>query len=271
MKFQSYLFLLCYIANCLTPLFTHAADDTFRSLFNGKDLSGWDGRKGLWTVEDGAIVGSTQVKLERNTFLIWKGGDVGDFVLKLKMKFAGGNSGIQYRAKVDDAAKHYVSGNQCDIHPKPEFYGMLYSEKTGLGIIAKGGQKVEVSKDGKKTVVGETEGPTKADTAAWNEIEIHAEGNRVIHKVNGKVTVDVTSLQFRRTSLDYDLPFHTAPRRQYVITLSGESEVEFGDGTKVRLYPGHILLAEDTTGQGHISRAIGTEDRLSLFIPLADE
>jgi hypothetical protein len=83
--------------------------------------------------------------------------------------------------------------------------------------------------------------------------------------------VDVTSLQFRRSSPAYDLPFHTAPRRQYVITLSGESEVEFGDGTKVRLYPGHILLAEDTTGQGHISRAIGTEDRISLFIPLAEQ
>lgn len=83
--------------------------------------------------------------------------------------------------------------------------------------------------------------------------------------------VDVTSLQFRRTSQEYDLPFHTAPRKQYVITLSGESEVEFGDGTKVRLHPGHILLAEDTTGQGHISRAIGTEDRISLFIPLADQ
>jgi hypothetical protein len=82
--------------------------------------------------------------------------------------------------------------------------------------------------------------------------------------------IDVTSLQFRRTSLDYDLPFHTAPRRQYVITLSGESEVEFGDGTKIRLHPGHILLAEDTTGQGHISRAVGTEDRISLFIPLAE-
>ena len=83
--------------------------------------------------------------------------------------------------------------------------------------------------------------------------------------------VDVTSLQFRRTSLDYDLPFHTAPQRQYVITLSGESEVELGDGTTIRLHPGHILLAEDVTGQGHISRAIGTEDRISLFIPLADQ
>jgi len=120
MKFRSLLFSFCYISTFLTPLFTHAAaDDGFRSLFNGKDLSGWDGRKGLWAVENGAIVGSTQVKLERNTFLIWKGGDVGDFVLKLKMKFAGGNSGIQYRAKVDDAAKHFVPGNQCDIHPKP--------------------------------------------------------------------------------------------------------------------------------------------------------
>ena len=78
----------------------------------------------------------------------------------------------------------------------------------------------------------------------------------------------VKSIQFRRTSPDYFIDWHNAPRRQYVITLSGESEVEFGDGTKLRLYPGHILLAEDTTGQGHISRALGDEDRISIFIPL---
>ena len=82
--------------------------------------------------------------------------------------------------------------------------------------------------------------------------------------------VDVTSLQFRRTSPEYFIDWHNAPRRQYVVTLSGESEVELGDGTKIRLYPGHILLAEDITGQGHISRAVGTEDRISLFIPLAE-
>ncbi len=82
--------------------------------------------------------------------------------------------------------------------------------------------------------------------------------------------VDVTSLQFRRTSSDYFIDWHNAPRRQYVITLSGQSEVELGDGTKILLHPGHILLAEDITGQGHISRAVGTEDRISLFIPLAE-
>jgi hypothetical protein len=78
------------------------------------------------------------------------------------------------------------------------------------------------------------------------------------------------SVQFRRTNKDYDLDWHTAPNRQYVVTLSGESEIELEGGRKLRLGPGHILLAEDTTGQGHISRAIGAGDRISLFIPLAD-
>ena len=82
--------------------------------------------------------------------------------------------------------------------------------------------------------------------------------------------VDVTSVQFRRTSPEYFIDWHTAPRRQYVITLAGESEVEIGDGTTIRLHPGHILLAEDTTGQGHISRAVGDEDRISIFLPLAE-
>jgi hypothetical protein len=83
-------------------------------------------------------------------------------------------------------------------------------------------------------------------------------------------TVSVKSLQFRRTNKDYDLDWHPAPNRQYVVTLSGESEIELEGGRKLRLGPGHILLAEDTTGQGHISRAIGAGDRISLFIPLAD-
>lgn len=83
-------------------------------------------------------------------------------------------------------------------------------------------------------------------------------------------TVAVKSVQFRRTNKDYDLDWHPAPSRQFVVTLSGESEIELEGGRKIRLGPGHILLAEDTTGQGHISRAIGSGDRISLFIPLAD-
>jgi hypothetical protein len=82
--------------------------------------------------------------------------------------------------------------------------------------------------------------------------------------------VPARSVQFRRTNKDYNLDWHPAPARQFVVTLSGESEVEIEGGRKIRLGPGNILLAEDTTGQGHISRAIGTGERISLFIPLAD-
>ena len=64
--------------------------------------------------------------------------------------------------------------------------------------------------------------------------------------------------------------WHTAPRRQYVITLSGHGEVELIDGTKIQLGPGSIDLAEDLTGKGHITRVIGNEDRVTIAIPVVD-
>ena len=64
--------------------------------------------------------------------------------------------------------------------------------------------------------------------------------------------------------------WHTAPRRQYVITLSGRGEVELIDGTKIPLGPGSIDLAEDLTGKGHITRVIGNEDRVTIAIPVTD-
>lgn len=74
---------------------------------------------------------------------------------------------------------------------------------------------------------------------------------------------------FRETGGDYDLDFHTAPRRQYVVNLSGSVEITVGSGESRVLGPGEILLAEDTTGHGHKSRAVDGEVRRCLFIPLA--
>ena len=65
--------------------------------------------------------------------------------------------------------------------------------------------------------------------------------------------------------------WHVAPRRQYVITLSGRGEVELIDGTKIELGPGSIDLAEDLTGKGHITRVVGNEDRITLAIPVSDK
>ncbi len=77
-----------------------------------------------------------------------------------------------------------------------------------------------------------------------------------------------TGLVFRETAGDYNYDFHPAPRRQYVVNLEGAVEIEVGDGTKRILRAGDILLAEDTTGQGHISRAVAGQPRKSLFITL---
>ena len=67
------------------------------------------------------------------------------------------------------------------------------------------------------------------------------------------------------------IDWHTAPRRQYVITLSGQGELEVSGGKKIPVGPGHIELVEDTTGKGHITRVTGTEDRVTLTLPLADQ
>jgi hypothetical protein len=83
-------------------------------------------------------------------------------------------------------------------------------------------------------------------------------------------SIPVTSMQFRHTTPAYNLDWHPAPRRQIVVTLSGESEIELEGGRKMRFGPGHILLAEDTTGQGHKSRAVPGTDRVALDIVLGE-
>jgi len=79
---------------------------------------------------------------------------------------------------------------------------------------------------------------------------------------------DATGILFRTTGSDYDLDFHCAPRRQFVINLDGAVELETGDGSKRVLGPGDILLAEDTTGRGHISRSADGRPRRSIFVTL---
>ena len=64
--------------------------------------------------------------------------------------------------------------------------------------------------------------------------------------------------------------WHTAPRRQYVITISGHGELEISGGKKILVGPGSVELVEDITGKGHITRTVGNEDRVTIQIPLMD-
>jgi hypothetical protein len=187
--------LVCSLA------FLASAQD--RQLFNGKDLTGWEGNPKSWSVKEGTIVGVTtnEEPLPYNQFLIWRGGTVKNFELSAKVRQSGNNSGLQYRAKqLKDVGPWSIGGYQCDIHPEPANNAMLYDER-GRGIVCQNGQTVIIDKDGQKWLVKQSD-PVKVDVAEWNEYTVIARGNHLIHKVNGQVTADVIDHQESERELE---------------------------------------------------------------------
>ena len=102
----------------------------------------------------------------------------------------------------------------------------------------------------------------------FRDIEIDWIETRRGSKLSKKLPA--TGVIFRETEAEHNVDWHPAPRRQFVVTLAGEAEIEAGDGEVRRVGPGTVMLAEDTTGRGHITRGVGAAERLSLFIPLPD-
>jgi hypothetical protein len=186
------------------------------SLFDGKTLDGWDGRPGVWSVEDGAIVGeSTAEKNAGNSFLVYKNVTAHDFDLKVEIKVElGGGSGIQYRsttgvpdgrmagrgeAPVD--ARWMMIGPQADfwypVGPRQKMYsGQLYSQNTSRGIVAWRGQVVESEPTANNEIPIPQLVGNIGDRAAlgvyvkdgdWNEYEIIARGGVILHILNGQL------------------------------------------------------------------------------------
>ena len=196
------------LAALVALTFTAAAGEV--EIFNGKDLTGWEGNMDLWSVKDGTITGITPPDpadpkkgiIKHNTFLVWKAGKVSDFELTFQYRIEKGNSGVQYRSKelAPGAFGPIISGYQADFEAGKTYSGILYEEK-GRGILAKRGEKTTIkpSADGKKPLVEVTGsvGDSAAIQAAikdedWNEYRIVAKGNHVQHFINGMQTIDVT-------------------------------------------------------------------------------
>ena len=169
-----------------------------QNLFNGKDLTGWKGLERLWSVKDGAIHGETlpdpenskRGLLKHNSFLVWTGGEVGDFELRLKYRFISnaGNSGIQFRSKhVEDGVDGpIVSGYQADCDAGNGYTGINYEER-GRGILAERGQRVTIHADGTKKVesIGDKEELQKAiKPGEWNDYHLVAKGPKLSHFIN---------------------------------------------------------------------------------------
>ena len=77
-----------------------------------------------------------------------------------------------------------------------------------------------------------------------------------------------TGVYFGRVPPGHVIDWHPAPRRQFTVTLQGQAEIEVGDGTVRRIGPGDIVLADDLTGRGNVTRAVGHEDRIIMYIQL---
>lgn len=148
-----------------------AQDESFRPLFNGKDLAGWDGDTALWKVQDECIVGDSP-GIKHNQFLCTKE-EFGDFELKLEFRVRDGvgNSGVQFRTRrIPDSTE--VSGYQADLGEG--YWGCLYDE----------------SRRNKTLVKAPGDFESKLKKGDWNEYTIRAQGDKIVLAINGITTVD---------------------------------------------------------------------------------
>lgn len=198
----------------------------FTQLFDGSTLNNWDGKPGVWRVENGAIVGeSTAENPAGNTFLIYRGagGQVHDFDLKLEMKVEnGGGSGIQYRSSVGPpqnagggggagrgAAATSGGGGRAGndprwvmIGPQMDYWrpangnsriytGQLYSQNNGRGILAWRGEVTELEPGKLPRIVGAVGDREELGgyqkPADWNQLTMIARGGMFLHILNGQL------------------------------------------------------------------------------------
>jgi len=191
-------------------------DKGFKSIFNGKNLDGWKGDLVYWRVEEGNLVGEITPKtlLKTNSFIVWQGGEPGDFELKCEFKITeNGNSGINYRSVIFPDAPNALKGYQADIDGAIRYTGQNYEER-GRTTLAYRGEistikpqsgnwdndkvrsKVVKNNWSEREVIASLgtsdELKEKIKSEDWNEIHIIAKGNRLLHYVNGVLMCDVT-------------------------------------------------------------------------------
>lgn len=175
-------------------------------LFNGKDLTGWDGDPRLWSAKDGVLRGETtrENAARGNTFLIWKDGALKDFDLRLSFRMnATNNSGIQYRSKHVTEGKvsnpWVVHGYQHELRNERKFPNtpsFIYDEGGKRGRMCLVGEKVVWTAGGKKEVkesfLNQEAFVRLMRLDDWNDVVILAKGKNIKHYLNGRLVVDFT-------------------------------------------------------------------------------
>jgi hypothetical protein len=202
--------------NCLPLVGGAEVEPGFKAMFNGKDLTGWEGKPGWWSVADGAITSeSTPAKpCDKAHYLMWRGGKPGDFDLRLEYRLVGGNSGIQFRSR--ELPDYDTSGYQADMEAGDQWTGCLFEHTRGG--VAMRGEKVLIDQEGKKKITFLGDPQKLLDQAAfnaantakpgrgaellkhikkndWNSYRVIARGPEITLEINGVVMCQVTDNQ----------------------------------------------------------------------------
>jgi hypothetical protein len=146
----------------------------FKPLFDGKTFDGWEGDMRLWKAVNGEIVGSTEGNpIKQNSFLIYKGKELGNFIFRADVKLRNHNSGIQFRS--EQLPDYVVKGYQVDI-ADGNWWGGIYEERGKRGVMVNGWK-------------GKAERVVKKDD--WNSVEISCQGTKIEVRVNGLLTAEL--------------------------------------------------------------------------------
>ena len=205
------------------------AEEGFTPIFNGSDLTGWEGEPGYWSVEDGALTGQTtkQHPLDHASYIFWRGGKPADFELRATYRFQGkwGNSGINFRSR--QLPNWDVKGYQADMEVGPDCSGTLY-ECNQRAVMTKRGQKVVIDENGKRevtTLAGSAELQKHIKPNDWNEYVIIARGPEIILKVNGVVMSHVIDREKGKAAAEglITLQLHPGPPMKVQLRTSASS------------------------------------------------
>ncbi len=206
MAFQSGILRCVALVLLLVLAIPESAEEPpegFVRIFNGIDLTGWDGSDEYWSVEDGCLTGKADGTLKYNRFIIWRKGTLKNFELRVKVKVSpGGNSGLQYRGRErPDLGDHVVTGYQCDVvSNRADYNGMLYEER-GRRILTHAGEDVIIDPKGQPWVIKRM--PLKEFPAGeWHDYRVKVVGNHYQHWIDGHRTVNVIDLDPTHRALE---------------------------------------------------------------------
>lgn len=165
--------------------------DEFQKIFDGKTLEGWNAlNMSYWSIKDGAITGQSTKEnpCTSNQFMVWQGGDVADFELKLKFRVSGNgcNSGVQFRSKIKPNG--LAVGYQADIYKSGGYLGGVCDElhsRKGPELLTANGKKTVIDKNGKRTATKLKGNAVMKPKGEWNEYHIIAKGQHMILGING--------------------------------------------------------------------------------------